>query len=195
MVVCCMVGCLLSNNASESRKFQRCVCVLCKVCVCVWDRERQTETERRIWKKETLGKDCIWGWRRKWQSTPVFLPEKFHGQGEPGGLQSMGSQRVGQDWVTEHACRHMRLEGRIVVFSQSIVPVSWKLSLATFFSIVLLCSVALPPLPTANCQRGLLTQRASRGRSHERWSLELSWPSSLAPLEGLSWEREEESEL
>ena len=64
MVVCCMVGCLLSNNASESRKFQRCVCVLCvlcKLCVCERERERerQTETERRIWKKETLGKDCI----------------------------------------------------------------------------------------------------------------------------------------
>ena len=30
---------------------------------------------------------------RKWQPTPVFLPEKFHGQEEPGGLQSMGLQR------------------------------------------------------------------------------------------------------
>ena len=33
-------------------------------------------------------------WRRKWQPTPVFLPGKFHGQ-KPGGLQSMGVQRVG----------------------------------------------------------------------------------------------------
>ena len=32
----------------------------------------------------------------KWQSTPVFLPEKFHGQEEPGRLQSMASQKVGQ---------------------------------------------------------------------------------------------------
>ena len=24
----------------------------------------------------------------KWQPTPVFLPENFHGQEEPGGLQS-----------------------------------------------------------------------------------------------------------
>ena len=30
---------------------------------------------------------------RKWQPTPVFLPEKFHRQEEPGGLQSMGLQR------------------------------------------------------------------------------------------------------
>jgi len=27
----------------------------------------------------------------KWQPTPVFLPEKFHGQEEPGRLPSMGS--------------------------------------------------------------------------------------------------------
>ena len=34
-------------------------------------------------------------WRRKWQPTPVYLPGEFHGQGrEPGGLQSMGSQKV-----------------------------------------------------------------------------------------------------
>ena len=32
------------------------------------------------------------------QPTPVFLPEKFHGQ-KPGELQSMGSQRVGRDGV------------------------------------------------------------------------------------------------
>ena len=25
---------------------------------------------------------------------------------EPGGLQSMGSQRVGYDWATEYTCRH-----------------------------------------------------------------------------------------
>ena len=34
-------------------------------------------------------------WRRKQQLTPVILPGKFHGQGEPGELQSMVSQRVG----------------------------------------------------------------------------------------------------
>ena len=37
-------------------------------------------------------------WRRKWQPTPVFLPGEFHRQRSLGGLQSMGSQRVGHDW-------------------------------------------------------------------------------------------------
>ena len=38
-------------------------------------------------------------WRRKWQSTPVFLPGESHGQrGEPGGLQPIGLQRVRHHW-------------------------------------------------------------------------------------------------
>ena len=41
-------------------------------------------------------------WRRKWQPTPVFLPGT-HRQ-EPGGLQSMGSQRVGHDSATSLHC-------------------------------------------------------------------------------------------
>ena len=53
-------------------------------------------------------------WRREWLPTPVSLPGEFHGQrslagcspwghkesdrtGEPGGLPSMGSHRVGHD--------------------------------------------------------------------------------------------------
>ena len=37
-------------------------------------------------------------WRRKWQPSPVFLPGESQGRGEPGGLPSMGSHRVGHDW-------------------------------------------------------------------------------------------------
>ena len=37
-------------------------------------------------------------WRR--QPTPVFLPRKSHGQRSLAGYQSMGSQRVGHDQVT-----------------------------------------------------------------------------------------------
>ena len=35
-------------------------------------------------------------WKRKWLPTPVILPGEFHGE-EPGGLQSPGSQKVGND--------------------------------------------------------------------------------------------------
>ena len=50
----------------------------------------------------------VWslGWedpkRRKWQPTPIFLPGKSHGQRSLAGLQSMGMQRAGHSWVTEH---------------------------------------------------------------------------------------------
>ena len=37
-------------------------------------------------------------WRRAWQPTPVFLSGKSPGQRSPGGLQSVGSHRVGHDW-------------------------------------------------------------------------------------------------
>ena len=37
-------------------------------------------------------------WRRAWQPTPVFWPRESHGPpGKPGGLQCIGSQRVGDD--------------------------------------------------------------------------------------------------
>ena len=40
--------------------------------------------------------------RRIWQPTPVFLPGKIPWTEEPGGLPSMGSQRVGHDWLSTH---------------------------------------------------------------------------------------------
>ena len=36
-------------------------------------------------------------WRRAWPPTPVFLPGESPWAEEPGGLQSMESQRVGHD--------------------------------------------------------------------------------------------------
>ena len=39
-------------------------------------------------------------WRRQWQPHASVLAWRIPGMGEPGGLQSMGSLRVGLDWVT-----------------------------------------------------------------------------------------------
>ena len=36
-------------------------------------------------------------WRRVWQPTPIFLPGDIPWIEEPGGLQSMGSQRLRHD--------------------------------------------------------------------------------------------------
>ena len=44
-------------------------------------------------------------WRRKWQPTPAFFPAwKIPWAEKPGGVQSMGWQRVGHNLVTEHTC-------------------------------------------------------------------------------------------
>ena len=63
------------------------------------------DTSRRVF-ESWVGKTP---WSRKWQSTPVFLPGNFHGQKslvgyssqgrkeEPGGLQFIGSKRLGHD--------------------------------------------------------------------------------------------------
>ena len=62
------------------------------------------------------------GWEgtlgRAWQPTPVFLPGKSPGTEEPGGggLQSMGSQRVGHDWATKHSTVICRKESFILRF-------------------------------------------------------------------------------
>ena len=42
-------------------------------------------------------------WRRAWQLTPVFLPGESLWTEEPGGLQSIGLQRVQHDWVTTYS--------------------------------------------------------------------------------------------
>ena len=43
-------------------------------------------------------------WRRKWQSTPVFLPGKFHGKRSLVGYSSWGCKETDK---AEHACTQM----------------------------------------------------------------------------------------
>ena len=40
-------------------------------------------------------------WRRVWLPTPVFLPRESPRTDEPGGLQSMGSQRTNGNTVVQ----------------------------------------------------------------------------------------------
>ena len=41
------------------------------------------------------------------QPTPVFLPGESPWTEEPGGLQSMGLQRVGHDWAAKQASMYL----------------------------------------------------------------------------------------
>ena len=54
---------------------------------------------RETW-VQSLGWEDPWRWAE--QPTPVFLPRESPWTEEPGGLQSMGSQRVRLDWVTKY---------------------------------------------------------------------------------------------
>ena len=45
-------------------------------------------------------------WRRRWQTTPVFLLGEFHGQSSLAGY-SPWDHKVRHDWTTEHACTQM----------------------------------------------------------------------------------------
>ena len=61
------------------------------------------QTVKDLPESRRLGFDLWVGkisWRRAWQPTPLLLPGESPWTEEPGGLQSMGLQRVGHDWVT-----------------------------------------------------------------------------------------------
>ena len=48
-------------------------------------------------------------WRGKWQCTPVILAWRIPWTEEPGGLLSVGLQRVGLDLWKEHLCSAMQM--------------------------------------------------------------------------------------
>ena len=52
-------------------------------------------------------------WRRTWQPTPVFLPGEFRWTEDPGGLQSMGSQRVRHNWARTSEGMPLRIPTRM----------------------------------------------------------------------------------
>ena len=66
-------------------------------------------------------------WRRAWQSTPVFLPGESPWTGEPGGLQSMGSQRDQHDWVTKHSGTRV-----FAIVTHGTAGLIWPLTMVPF---------------------------------------------------------------
>ena len=59
-------------------------------------------------------------WRRKWQPTPVFLPEKPHRQRSLVGYSPWG-HRIWHNWATEHVHIHisLSLSGQLVITLES----------------------------------------------------------------------------
>ena len=73
-------------------------------------------------------------WTRKWQPTPVFLPEKSHGQRSLEGYSPWG-HKVGHDWATTHMdlasqrkCKKKKKKSGISnIESETETHFNWKL--------------------------------------------------------------------
>ena len=65
-----------------------------------WLRGKESACQGRRHRFNSWGRKIPW--RRKWQLTPVFLPREIPWTAEPGGLQSIGSQKVRHGLATEH---------------------------------------------------------------------------------------------
>ena len=74
------------------------------MCVCIymlpwWFSGKESACQCRKHKRCRFD-PWVWkiSWRRAWQPTPVFFPGESLWMEEPGGLQSIGLQRVGHNW-------------------------------------------------------------------------------------------------
>ena len=72
-------------------------------------------------------------WRRAQQPTPVFLPGDSPWTEEPGGLQSMASQRVGHDWVTNHSTAHSDCVLFYLFIFLAVLLTKWQCSVCLYF--------------------------------------------------------------
>ena len=78
-------------------------------------------------------------WRRIWQPTPVFSPGESPWTEEPGGLQSMGSQRVGHDW--QHVSTKPSICSYSVYFQLHLLTLLAKRNQKRWRALLLLASV------------------------------------------------------
>ena len=71
------------------------------------------------WRIHLQGKRCGFDpwvgkipWRKKGQPTPVFLPEKSHGQRSLAGYSPWGHRRVGHNWSSWHSLTVVKTLGK-----------------------------------------------------------------------------------
>ena len=109
-----------------------------KELACQCRRQRRPRFDPWVWKIP---------WRRKWHSTPVFLPGESHGQRSLAGYsgEESGVVKSQADWATEHpwACiqcaRYIHVRGTYsFIINVLISPLKCKLHAAGTLS-VLLC--------------------------------------------------------
>ena len=93
-----------------------------------WCRSKESACQRKI------NKRCEFNpwvgripWRRKWQSTPVFLPRESHEQRSLVGYSPWGRKRGGRDWVHTYLNANLRIETSRFGFywNKSVEPNEW----------------------------------------------------------------------
>ena len=92
-------------------------------------------------------------WRRKWQPTPVFLPWEIPWTEEPGGLQSVGSQKSGHNCAHTHTRKLLCVDRTHKLFLQ-LFQHKWLLSghfESTGFSCFVLWSFCLDSFKICIC--------------------------------------------
>ena len=113
-------------------------------CVCVgwlprWPRDESSSQCGRTGSIPGLGRPP---WRRKWQSTPAFLPGESPWTEELGGLQPMGSDMC-LTLLRPHGLKHTSLSFTI---SQSLLKLISFESVTPFNHLVLCCPLLLPSI-------------------------------------------------
>ena len=69
-----------------------------------WLSGKESTCQRRRWGISPWVRKISWRW--KWQSTPVFLPRKSHGQRSLASYGPWGRKELGMTEVTEHTLVH-----------------------------------------------------------------------------------------
>ena len=87
--------------------------------------------------KETAIHSSILAWRRKQQSTPVFLPGESHGQRSLVGYSPWGHKRVGHNWPTEHAFIYVYVCVSIYIYVCVYIYIIYKVLHEIISSIIL----------------------------------------------------------
>ena len=78
-------------------------------------------------------------WRRKWQPTPVFLPEKSHGQRSLVGYSAWGHKELDMtDQLSTHACKSPKLSKAIWSF---IKWQTWVRQVLKLFPALTFCAI------------------------------------------------------
>ena len=100
-------------------------------------------------------------WRRKWQPTPIFLPEKSYGQKSLAGYSPWAHKRVGHDvatkqqqYITELSVIHVDIPEYSLSLTKGVINCLLKVeAILILFPFLIKFSSLINSLPTGTTQR------------------------------------------